>query len=117
MIKAQDQRSLSMKEQAYNNDKDQDQDSRAQQQHNLNDLTSGEIVSLKILSQTWNLSYYLKVFDLKLGDVEIEKIRILNSSMEYKERDEDWSGRPPKALEWKERYKMDGRDKIVLTGA
>ncbi|GJR24370.1 hypothetical protein Tco_0972897 [Tanacetum coccineum] len=47
-----------MKEQAYNKDKDQDKDSRTQQQSNLHkskeerfkDLASGEIVSLKILS-------------------------------------------------------------------
>ncbi|GJS57231.1 hypothetical protein Tco_0652015 [Tanacetum coccineum] len=37
MTKAQDQRSHNMKEQFYEQDKDQD--SRAQRQHNLNDLT------------------------------------------------------------------------------
>ncbi|GKA72444.1 hypothetical protein Tco_0778660 [Tanacetum coccineum] len=50
-----------MKEQAYN--KNKDQDSRTQQQSNLNkskearfkDLASGEIVSLKIWSQKWKL--------------------------------------------------------------
>ncbi|GJY99041.1 hypothetical protein Tco_0516471 [Tanacetum coccineum] len=52
--KAQDQISQSMKEQAYNKDKDQDQDSRTQRQDNLKDLTSGEIVRLKILSRTRN---------------------------------------------------------------
>ncbi|GJY07144.1 hypothetical protein Tco_0374198 [Tanacetum coccineum] len=52
-----------MKEQVYNKDKDQFQDSRNQCQSNLKkpkvegfkDLASGEIVSLKILSQTWKL--------------------------------------------------------------
>ncbi|GJW29053.1 hypothetical protein Tco_0045928 [Tanacetum coccineum] len=62
MTKAQDQRSQSMMEQAYNKDKDQDKDSRTQRQSNLNkfkearfkispqefkDHTLGEIVSLK----------------------------------------------------------------------
>ncbi|GJY22509.1 hypothetical protein Tco_0396167 [Tanacetum coccineum] len=47
MTKAQDQRSHSMKEQAYNKDKVQEQDSRTQRQDNIKDLASGEIVSLK----------------------------------------------------------------------
>ncbi|GJX93840.1 hypothetical protein Tco_0348426 [Tanacetum coccineum] len=54
-----------MKEQAYNKDKDQFQDSRNQCQSNLKkpkvegfkDLASGEIVSLKILSQTRKLGH------------------------------------------------------------
>ncbi|GJV70182.1 hypothetical protein Tco_1485691 [Tanacetum coccineum] len=49
-------------------DKDQDQDSRTQRQSNLykskearfKDLTSGEIVSLKILSQKWKLGLSVK---------------------------------------------------------
>ncbi|GJU24801.1 retrovirus-related pol polyprotein from transposon TNT 1-94 [Tanacetum coccineum] len=61
MTKDQDQRSHNMKEQAYNKDKHQDQDSRTKRQSNLKkpkvegfkDLSSGEIVSLKILSRTW----------------------------------------------------------------
>ncbi|GKD71200.1 hypothetical protein Tco_1325290 [Tanacetum coccineum] len=52
-----------MKQQAYNKDQDQDKDSRTQRQSNLHkskeagfkDLASEEIVSLKILSRTWNL--------------------------------------------------------------
>ncbi|GKC15659.1 hypothetical protein Tco_1012441 [Tanacetum coccineum] len=48
--KAQDQRSHSMKEQAYNEDKVQDQVSRAQRQCNFKDLTSGEIVTEFLVS-------------------------------------------------------------------
>ncbi|GKA68047.1 hypothetical protein Tco_0767964 [Tanacetum coccineum] len=59
--KAQDQRSQSMKEQAYNEDKDQDKDSRTQRQDNLKDLASRDIVSLKILSRTWNLWSLLSI--------------------------------------------------------
>ncbi|GJZ90747.1 hypothetical protein Tco_0662674 [Tanacetum coccineum] len=63
MTKAQDQRSYNVKEQAYN--KDKDQVSRTQRQSNLHkskearfkDLASGEIVSLKILSQKWKLGH------------------------------------------------------------
>ncbi|GKA88842.1 hypothetical protein Tco_0810654 [Tanacetum coccineum] len=70
MTKAQDQRLHSMKEQAYNENKDQyqDQDSRSQRQCNLKesndkefkDLASEEIVSLKILSQIRNLDHLFK---------------------------------------------------------
>ncbi|GJS85817.1 hypothetical protein Tco_0752358 [Tanacetum coccineum] len=57
-----------MKEQAYNQDKDQDQDSRTQRQSNLHkskearfkDLASREIVSLKILSQKWKLGHSVR---------------------------------------------------------
>ncbi|GKF77894.1 hypothetical protein Tco_0230364, partial [Tanacetum coccineum] len=67
MTKAQDQRSYSMMEQAYY--KDQDQKKDTQRQRNLHkskeagfkDLASGEIVSLKILSRTWNLQSLLSI--------------------------------------------------------
>ncbi|GJX53904.1 hypothetical protein Tco_0282273, partial [Tanacetum coccineum] len=59
-----------MKEQAYNKDNDQDQDqhyksltsmqSQGTQSQGVNDLASGEIVSLKILSRTWNLGHSTK---------------------------------------------------------
>ncbi|GJV92793.1 reverse transcriptase domain-containing protein [Tanacetum coccineum] len=58
MTKAQDQRSHSMKEQAYNKDKVQEQDSRTQRQDNLKDLASrdihGEVIywHLQLLSAT-----------------------------------------------------------------
>ncbi|GJS33419.1 hypothetical protein Tco_0531801 [Tanacetum coccineum] len=63
MTKAQDQRLHIMKEQAYNKDKDQDQESKIQRQSNLykskearfKDLASEEIVILKILSQKLKL--------------------------------------------------------------
>ncbi|GJV09029.1 retrovirus-related pol polyprotein from transposon TNT 1-94 [Tanacetum coccineum] len=42
-------------------DKVQDQDARTQRQDNLKDLASREIVSLKILSQTWNLLSLLSI--------------------------------------------------------
>ncbi|GKE21308.1 hypothetical protein Tco_1432820, partial [Tanacetum coccineum] len=61
MTKAHNQRSHSMKEQAYNKDKVQEQDSRTQRQDNLKDLASGDIVSLKILSRTWNLQSLLSI--------------------------------------------------------
>ncbi|GJV87274.1 hypothetical protein Tco_1531212 [Tanacetum coccineum] len=49
MTKAQDQRSHSMKEQAYNTDKVQEQDSRTQRKDNLKDLALWEINQIKKL--------------------------------------------------------------------
>ncbi|GJV28070.1 retrovirus-related pol polyprotein from transposon TNT 1-94 [Tanacetum coccineum] len=66
MKKTQDLRSHSIKEQAYNKDKVQEQDSRTQRQDNLKDLASGEIVSLKILSRTWNLWSLLSILCIRL---------------------------------------------------
>nr|GEV44880.1 reverse transcriptase domain-containing protein [Tanacetum cinerariifolium] len=68
MTKAQDQRSQSMKEQAYNKDRDQVQKSLTTKEISFdlikechNEFTSGEIVSLKILSRIINSNNEVKV--------------------------------------------------------
>ncbi|GJV49704.1 hypothetical protein Tco_1439916 [Tanacetum coccineum] len=90
-----------MKEQAYNKDKVQEQDARTQRQENLKDLASGEIVSLKILSQTRNLNGY-----------DTRKDQMVEEPIEYEDRrDPHGAGR---GLQFHQEHQMGNAEKMRM---